>query len=334
MTVSRVVTGNGYVSSELRRKVERVIARLGYSPNRLARSLKGASTRTIGVLLPDLGNPFAADLAQGVEEVLLAQGYYPFVVIARGGSKREEAAIQGFIDHRVAGAVLATRCSSLDRDALAGIARKRFPVVVVGPEFGGEGIDHVIASYRRGGFEATGHLIAAGRRRIAFLGSSADEPRPLLRFQGYLDALGEHGLRAERSLAVAPEKVAPEKPVAWMSHHDGYECMNRLLDLSKPPDAVFARNDYAATGALRAMRERGVRVPDDIALVGFDNVVCAAYSSPPLTTVNQFSFEQGKKAADLLLQRIESTRRREPREERFPCELVVRESSTLKAMAA
>jgi LacI family transcriptional regulator len=327
MTVSRVVTGNGYVSSELRRKIERVIARIGYSPNRLARSLKGSSTRTIGVLLPDLGNPFSSDLASGIEEILLTRGYYPFVVSAGGG--REEAAVQGFIDHRVAGAVLATRCSSMDRAAVSDIARKRFPVVVVGPEFDGEDVDHVIAAYRRGGFEATEHLIASGRRRIAFIGSTLDNPHPVRRFQGYLDALKEYGLKPDRALA-----VQPSKPGAWNTHRDGYECMNQLLDLKKRPDAVFAGNDYAAAGALRAMRERGVSVPDDIAIVGFDNVACAAYSSPPLTTVNQFAREQGKRAAGLLTERIEATRRYQPGEELFQCELVVRESSALKAMAA
>ena len=329
MTVSRVVTGNGYVSTELRRKVERVVARLGYSPNRLARSLKGASTGTVGVLLPDLGNPFSADLARGIEEALLARGYYPFVVSAVMGSLREDAAIQAFIDHRVAGAVLATRSASLDREAIADLGRKRFPLVLVGPEFHEEGADQVIASYRRGGFEATEHLIKLGRKRIAFVGSSVRDPHPLLRFRGYLDALRQYGLRADPSLT-----VAPARPAAWSSHGDGYECMNRLLDLRKLPDAVFACNDYAATGALRALRERGVLVPDDIAIVGFDNVSSSAYCSPPLTTVNQFSFEQGKKAVSLLLERIESSSRRAPREELFACELVVRESSTLKALAA
>jgi DNA-binding LacI/PurR family transcriptional regulator len=329
MTVSRVVTGNGYVSSELRRKIERVIARIGYSPNRLARSLKGASTKTIGVLLPDLGNPFSADLASGIEEILLNSGYYPFVVSAGAGTGREEAGVQGFIDHRVAGAILATRCSTLDRAAISDIARKRFPVVVVGPEFDGEEVDHVIASYRRGGFEAAEHLIASGRRRIAFIGSTLDNRYPMRRFQGYLDALKEYGLKPDRTLA-----VQSAKPGSWGTHRDGYECMNQLLDLKKRPDAVFARNDYAAAGALRAMRERGVSVPDEIAIVGFDNVSSTAYSTPPLTTVNQFAWEQGKRAAGLLTERIDATRRYQPREELFTCELVVRESSALKAMAA
>jgi len=329
MTVSRVVTGSGYVSSELRRRVERVIARLGYSPNRLARSLKGAPTKTIGVLLPDLSNPFSTDLARGIEEVLLARGYCPFVVCAGVGKGLENAAIQAFIDHRVAGAVFATRSTALDRTTILEMTRKRFPVVVVGPEFEDEGIDHVIASYQRGGFEATAHLIEAGRRRIAFVGCTADDARPPLRFRGYLDALKEHGLTLNKSLTVAPEKSS-----AWSSHQDGYECMHRLMDLRKPPDAVFAQNDYAAMGALRALYERGVSVPEDIAIVGFDNVACGAFSAPPLTTVSHFGVDQGKSAGTLLLERIESGKPREPREERFACELVIRQSSAVAAMAA
>lgn len=329
MTVSRVVTGSGYVSSELRRRVERVIARLGYSPNRLARSLKGASTNTIGVLLPDLSNPFSTDLARGIEEVLLARGYCPFVVCAGVGKGLENSAIQAFIDHRVAGAVFAARSAALDRNTLVEMARKRFPVVVVGAEFEDEGIDHVVASYQRGGFEATSHLIESGRRRIAFIGSALNEARPPLRFRGYLDALNEYGMAPNKSLAVAPVQRS-----MWSSHQDGYECMHRLMELSEPPDAVFAQNDYAAMGALRALYERGVSVPEDIAIVGFDNVACGAYSAPPLTTVCHFGVDQGKTAGTLLLERIESGKTRNPREERFNCELIVRQSSAVTAMAA
>ena len=329
MTVSRVVTGSGYVSSELRRRVERVIAKLGYSPNRLARSLKGAPTKTIGVLLPDLSNPFSTDLARGIEQVLLARGYCPFVVCAGIGNGLENSAIQAFIDHRVAGAVFATRSPAMDRNTIIEMTRKRFPVVVVGPEFEDEGIDHVVASYRRGGFEATRHLINAGRKRIAFLGSTIEDEKPIQRFEGYLDALKEHGIAPNKALTVAPTERS-----TWSSHEDGYECMHRLLDLRKPPDAVFAQNDYAAMGALRALYERGVSVPEDVAIVGFDNVACGAYSAPPLSTVSHFGFEQGKRAGSLLMERIESEKKREPREERFECELVIRQSSALAALAA
>jgi DNA-binding LacI/PurR family transcriptional regulator len=329
MTVSRVVTGNGYVSSELRRRIERTIARLGYSPNRIARSLKGASTNTIGVLLTDFANPFAADLARGIEEVVVPRGYYPFVVSVGAAASREDAAIRGFIDHRVAGAVLATRGCSLDSNAVADISKKRFPVVLAGPEFQAGKVDHVVASYRRGGFEATEHLIAAGRRRIAFIGSDPNDPHPLLRVQGYLDALNKHGIAPDPSLM-----IGPSQPAAVVSHEHGYDYMNRLLSSGRAPDAVFARNDYVAAGALRAMHEKGVSVPDDIAIVGFDNVLCAAFSIPPLTSVNQFSFDQGRRAAALLLDRIDSTKRPEPREEVFNCELVVRQSSALQALAA
>ncbi|MDE3195849.1 MAG: LacI family DNA-binding transcriptional regulator [Acidobacteriota bacterium] len=329
MTVSRVVTGSGYVSSELRRRVERVIARLGYSPNRLARSLKGAPSKTIGVLLPDLSNPFSTDLARGIEQTLLERGYCPFVVCAGIGSGLESSAIQAFIDHRVAGAVFATRSPELDRNTILEMARKRFPVVVVGPEFEEEGIDHVVASYRNGGREATRHLIDSGRKRIAFLGSNLEDANPVPRFRGYLDALKEHGIAPNKTLTAAPARRS-----AWSTHEDGYECMHRLMDLRKPPDAVFAQNDYAAMGAMRALCERGVSVPDDIAIVGFDNVACGAYTAPPLSTVSHFGFEQGKRAGALLVERVESGKRREPREERFDCELIVRQSSAAAALAA
>jgi DNA-binding LacI/PurR family transcriptional regulator len=336
MTVSRVVNGNGYVSSTLKRKVERVLEKLDYSPNRLARSLKGTRNNVVGVLLPDMANPFSGELARGIEESLSTRGYYSFVISAGRGGQREKAAIEAFSDHRVEGAILAIRAPRSQRgspdkqDDVARFARDRFPIVVVGPEFADEKVDHVTAAYREGGFRATAHLIESGRRKIAYIGAEMKDRDKLFRFQGYLDALSEYGLEARPSMITGPSRSA-----GWCSDADGYQAMKRLLELSHPPDAVFTRNDYAAIGALRAMQEQGVQTPDDIAIVGFDNVSISAFSSPPLTTVDQHVFEQGKAAARLLMDRMDSARpRKHPFEEKFPCELVIRQSSAVRTRAA
>jgi len=337
MTVSRVVNGNGYVSSTLRRKVERVLEKLDYSPNRLARSLKGTRNNVVGVLLPDLANPFSVELARGIEEALSTRGYYSFVISAGRDGQREKAAIVVFSDHRVEGAILAIRAPRIGRAAagsadsdMARFARDRFPLVVVGPEFAGEGVDHVTARYRDGGFRATAHLIEAGRRRIAYIGAAPEDAGRLLRFQGYLDALAEYGHGIDTELVAGPSRAA-----GWCTDIDGYESMKRLLALKNRPDAVFTRNDVAAIGALRAMQEYGVKAPDDIAIAGFDNISISGFTSPSLTTVDQFGFEQGKAAGRLLLDRMESARpRRQPIEEELPCELVVRQSSTKRARVA
>jgi len=328
MTVSRVVNDNGYVSSTLRRKVERVLEKLQYSPNRLARSLKGTRNNVVGVLLPDLANPFSVELARGIEEALSSRGYYSFVISAAREAKREASAIDAFSDHRVEGVILAIRAPQANN--IARLGRERFPIVVIGPEFAEENVDHVTAAYRDGGFKATAHLIESGRRRIAYIGAALSDPEPLLRFQGYLDALKEFGIRRTPEIITGPSRQA-----GWCSDADGYERMKQLLALPSPPDAVFTRNDYAAIGALRAIHEHGVRTPDDIAIVGFDNVSISAFTSPALTTVDQHVFEQGKAAARLLMDRMEGARpRRQPFEEKFPCELVVRQSSAIQAAAA
>jgi DNA-binding LacI/PurR family transcriptional regulator len=337
MTVSRVVNGNGYVSSTLRRKVELVLEKLQYSPNRLARGLKGTRNNVVGVLLPDLANPFSVELARGIEDTLSARGYYSFVISAGGAGQREGSAIEAFSDHRVEGAILGMRAplrrgmkSEGTEADIARLARKRFPVVVVGPDFAGEGLDHVSAGYREGGFAATAHLIESGRKRIAYIGASLDDVQPLRRFEGYLDALKQYGL------AVSPQLVAgPARNAGWCSEAEGYASMKGLLKLAKRPDSVFTRNDCAAIGALRAVQEQGMKVPDDIAIIGFDNVSLSAFTSPALSTVDQFVFKQGQAAARLLLERMESTRRRRlPLEENFKCELVIRQSSGVKARAA
>jgi LacI family transcriptional regulator len=165
---------------------------------------------------------------------------------------------------------------------------------------------------------------------MAFIGGSPGNVKPLLRFQGYLDAIEQHGIGADDQLVIGPAHTT-----TWCSAEDGYLAMKCLLALPCPPDAVFASTDYAAIGALRAMHERGIRVPHDIAIVGFDNVSISSITSPALTTVDQFVFAQGKAAGRLLLERIESAApRRRAIEETFPCELVIRQSTTVHARVA
>jgi len=326
MTVSRVVNGSPYVSATLRRKVERILDRLDYSPNKLARSLKGNRTNIVGLLLPDLANPLSAELARGIEDSLAAHGYFSFVISAAPGAVREQSAIQAFSDHRVAGAILAVRSAEVD---MARLTRNRFPTVTIGPEFAAAEADNVSAAYRKGGGAATAHLIQSGRRRIAFIGAGFDDPKPPLRFRGYLDALSHHGIAVSEELIIAPSRAA-----GWCSDNDGYVAMQRLLALPCPPDAVFARNDHAAIGALRAMHEQGVKAPGDIAVAGFDNTSISSFTSPALTTVDPFVFKQGKAAVRLLLERVEGARPRQPLNETFPCELVIRQSTALKSRTA
>jgi DNA-binding LacI/PurR family transcriptional regulator len=325
MTVSRVLNGSGYVSAETREKVLAALRKMNYRPNGLARALKRQRTETVGLVLGDIANPFAAELSRGVREVLAARGYNLFICVSEQSAKEDLAAFDSLLDHRVDGLIVATRASKLGNDRLAEIVEAGTPVVAIGRDFRHPQADLVTADHLRGGYEAAQHLISLGHRRIGFIGVSLTSGLWLRRFQGYLEALREHGLPVEEEL-VAGGGASAEQP-GYATEEMGYEGMRQLLALREPPTAVFARNDFAAFGAMNAIKRAGLRIPQDIAIVGYDDVPLASHTSPPLTTVRQPTREQGRLAAELLLRRIES---REPvaREERiFACELVVREST-------
>jgi DNA-binding LacI/PurR family transcriptional regulator len=325
MTVSRVINDSDYVSKEMRERVQRAIDKLGYRPNALARSLRSRRTHVVGILLSDIANPFSAQLAGSIQQVLLEKGYTAFVSITES-VQGEQAALDAFFDHRVDGIVVATVETVAGNEALARIAKQGMPIVGVGRAISQPAVDRVTTDSWRGAYQAVEHLISLGHKRIGFLGASVLNAGRLRRFQGFADCLQENGLPLAKELIVGPEA---EFGPGYSTQADGYDGMKQLLSLSRPPTAVFARNDFTAIGAICAARDGGLTIPDDIALVGFDNVPLAAYASPPLTTVAQPTTEQGQKAALMLLERIGGLASREGREACFNCQLIVRES-TLK----
>ena len=327
MTVSRVINESGYVSEAMREKVMRVVKELNYHPNGLARSLKRQSTQVVGILLPDIVNPFSAELVRGIQEVLLSRGYASFICTSERSIEREQAGLRALFDHRVDGIVVATRETPTGNDWLRSLVERNLPVVMVGREFPHPLVDRVTADHEKGGYEATKHLIASGHKRIAFVGVSLASGAGLRRFQGYLAALRDHGLPILEELIAGPDSLSGP---GYSTQDDGYQCIKRLLALRKPPTAVFARNDFTAIGAMCALHDQGLAVPDDVSIVGFDNVPLAAYTSPPLTTVDQPTIEQGRQAASLLLERIEERREGRARDRveiNLNCHLILRQST-------
>jgi DNA-binding LacI/PurR family transcriptional regulator len=318
MTVSRVLNHQGKVNIETRE--------MSYRRNGLARGLKRQRTDTIGLVLGDIANPFAAELARGVREVLEKHGYTLFICISEHSAKEDVEAFDSLADHRADGIIVATRASRLGNEKLDSLITSGFPVSLIGRDFRHPQADLVTADNLKVGYEATRHLIQIGRQRIAFIGVSLTKNVALRRFRGYLEALEEHGLPVAEELIVGPQGANGQVP-GYSTEEIGYEGMTRLLALKERPTAIFARNDFTAVGALNAIKQAGLRVPEDIAVVGYDDIPLAAHTSPPLTTVRQPTREQGRIAAELLLRRIEAGQH-PPREERvFQCQLVIREST-------
>lgn len=326
MTVSRVVSGDGYVSEETREKVLKAIKELNYRRNGLARSLKRQFTETVGLVLGDISNPYSTELARAVRETLLEQGFNLFICISESGAKEDVIAFESLANHSVDGIIVATRSNEAGDRYLSDLVETNVPVVAIGRDLAHINIDFVSPDNLKGGFDATQHLIDLGHKRIAFIGANLRTGSNLKRLQGYIDALKQHGIPVdERLITGRSEGIADE--VGYSTEEIGFEGMKRLLSLPEPPTAVFARNDFTAIGAMRAINEAGLKIPSDIAIVGFDDIPLAARMSPSLTTVRQPMRAEGQIAAAMLLERITGKANISRRERILDCELIVRESS-------
>lgn len=321
MTASRALNRSGYVSDDVRERVTAAARALKYRPNMLARQLRGSRLLAVGIMLPDIANPFTAELMKGITPALRAAGYTGFIATAGRSVEDETAAIQAFVDHRIDGMLVATRGTQIGDEVLKDLAAGGVPLVTIGRPVAIPAVDCITADHYQGACDAVTHLIGLGHRRIGFIGASLAEAAQLRRYQGYAAALQAAGI-ALNSDYIVGTAAGP----AFATEEDGFHGLLALQKLKDAPTAIFARNDFTAIGALRAAHTLGLRVPQDLAIAGFDNIPIAAYQTPPLTTVEQPIVDQGRIAADLLLKRIESpTRRRHTVQ--LPCKLIIREST-------
>jgi DNA-binding LacI/PurR family transcriptional regulator len=221
---------------------------------------------------------------------------------------------------------VATRANDSGDEYLKSIVENNVPVVVIGRDFYHEQIDYISADNLHGGFEATQHLIDLGHRRIGFIGATLENEAKLKRLQGYLNALEKHRIEIDERLVTGRREVRTGVP-GYSTEKIGYEGMKRLLSLPNRPTAIFARNDFTAIGAMTAVKEAGLRIPQDVAIIGFDDIPLAVHMSPSLSTVRQPMRLQGQIAAELLLRRIESDEDLSREEKILNCELIIREST-------
>ncbi|MEV5707365.1 LacI family DNA-binding transcriptional regulator [Actinoallomurus sp. NPDC052274] len=285
--VSLVMRGSPHVSEARRQAVLKAARELGYRPNAVARSLVEGRTRLIGALVADLHNPFFAEFLDGLQESLHGAGLRMLVGSGRWDPQFEAEAVEAFLEMRVDGLVLL----SVVPETLTDTA-KNVPVVVVG-ERDIEGVDIVVDDDELGGRLAIDHLVELGHRRIAHI-EGAPSTTAHYRRAGYEHAMRRHGL--EDRIVVEPGDFTEE---------GGYRAAHKLLDHPEPPTAIFAPNDLVATGVLSAADERGLSVPNDISIVGYDNTHLAAIRHIALTSVDQPRRDMGRVAAERLCARID-----------------------------
>jgi DNA-binding LacI/PurR family transcriptional regulator len=317
-TVSRVVNGSSKVSPEALAAVTTAIKELGYVPNRAARTLVTRRTDTLVLIMHEridtvFEDPFFANVLRGVNAALAITDLQLVLIHARGDQQRERA-IRYVCNGHVDGALLISMHG--DDPMPFAIMAADIPMVVMGRPLSGQRADYVDADNAGGGRSAVKHLVARGRRCLATVAGPLDMSAGVDRLRGYIEATRAGGIRA------AASRVA----YGDFTEAAGYRGVKHLLGQTPTIDGVFAASDLMAMGALRALRELGRRVPDDVAVVGFDDAPLAKFADPPLTTVRQPVELLGKEMVRLLLQRL-SDRHGEPQTVILPTELVVRSSA-------
>lgn len=320
-TVSNVVNKFPHVSADVVARVTQAIEELGYTPSHAARSLRLGRSGLLQLVVPELDVPYFAELARGVVKCAEERGYGVMVRQTLGDREREREALEGPAAEHAEGTILSAVGPVED---LLPVGRGRPPVVLIGELTGMGLVDHIGIDDTAAAAEATAHLVATGRRRVAFIGADpADSLRMAeLRLRGYQQGLRAAGLPFDERLVVRTR-----------SYHrrDGEEAMAALLELDEPPDGVFCATDLLALGALRAVRASGRSVPADVAVVGFDGLEEGEYSAPTLSTVAPDKAEIARAAVETLLARIAARAGSEPepspQDLPIAFELVVRESS-------
>jgi len=317
-TVSNVVNGNyARVGAKTRTKVLAALEELNYHPNMAARHLRKARIGVVALAIPELSNPYFADIGDAIVAAAKMHSYTVLLDYTGGERENESLVINGLRPHLIDGAILDPQALEME-DIQPN--RVGIPIVLLGERLFGAPCDHVVIDNVAAAHLATTHLLTTGRRRIAAIGVR-DESQcetPSLRLQGFEQAMQEAG-----------QEIDPHLLIAGGGWHrsDGVQAMRHLLALDTPPDAIFCFNDLLALGAMSVLHEVGRRIPEDIAVVGFDDIEDGRYATPALTTIAPDKEEIGRLAISLLIERIQGIRTGHPERVDAPFSLHIRTST-------
>src|SRR5689334_22374752 len=313
-TVSHVINNTRVVTQETRERVLAAMVALDYRPNALARSLRQGKTNTIGLVLPDSANPFFAEISRSIEDEAFKKGYSVFLCNTELDTQRELFYVDVLSKKQVDGIIFVA--AGDQADSLDFLLRQGMPVVMIDRDLPNVEVDAVLTDHQLGGFLATQHLIELGHRLIACIAGPSSITPSAERITGYRKALEQAGLPFDESMLIRGDYHA----------ESGMEITQSILQMDPRPTAIFALNDLMALGALRAASEANCSVPKDLAVVGYDDLELARFTSPPLTTIAQPKREIGAQALTLLVDRI-SQKTRPPNRVVLPPELIVRGST-------
>jgi LacI family transcriptional regulator len=314
MTVSRVINGSGYTSPESRARVNRAIAELGYMPNVLARQLRSRRTKTLALVMTDIANPFFTTIARGVEDAARPKGYAVMFCNTDESVDEELDYVRVLIQRRVDGVLLVPASDS--SGSLELLKANGLPAVVLDRRLRSGAVDAVRADSEGGAYLAARHLLDLGHREIAVLVGPESVSTSADRVSGYRRAMLEAGIDPDTQQILFGQ----------YTEASGHEMTGRLIAAHSRPTAIFAGNNFIAFGAIQALREAGLEIPDDISIVVFDDLP-QGWVMPFLTVIAQPAYEIGRLAAEMMIERLEADQPLEQRTIVLPCELITRRSS-------
>ncbi len=311
-TVSLALNNDPRVKESTRRRVLEVAQGLQYRPNGIARDLKARRTDTVCILLHDLGGPFYSELIRGVQDVATSNKYNT-IASGTGGGQIGSAAVRLLSERRVDGAIILA--PDVDDETIIHAAGKDLPIVVLDRSLLVENVYSVLVDNERGGYEVTRHLLNLGYRNIVFVSGPSDSLDSELRYRGYEMAMNEFQTQKSKRFDYC----------GHFTEEGGYSIGRLLSAMGTLPDAIFSANDEMAIGIMKSFVEIGIRIPEDVAIVGFDNIPISEYVHPSLTTVRQPMYDMGAVAAQILFQAMNGNSELQP--VLLPTELIVRNSS-------
>jgi len=291
-TVSYVLNGKRKISQDTRNRVLNAVKELDYQPNLAASGLRTKRSRTIGILLPDISNAFFADLVYGIETKANRYGYYTIICNTGNENFNEKRYLEALIARNIDGLIYITVGNTIRP---MNSKTNNIPVVAVDRMIGGQ-CSFVSLNNEKGGYLATNHLIEKGRKKIAIFSGPLKINTCLDRLVGYKNALRDNGIPYNENYLVETS----------LSQTGGYQAAKELLERKVAFDSVFAANDLMAMGCIRALYEQGMVVPDDVSVVGYDDIMSAEIFIPALTTIRQPRFEMGERVVDILIEQIKN----------------------------
>ncbi|NUK30206.1 LacI family DNA-binding transcriptional regulator [Parageobacillus sp. VR-IP] len=313
-TVSRVINNTGRISEKTRKKVLKVMEELHYQPSMVASALTGKRTRTIGLIIPDVANPFFSEIARKVEDRGRELGFNVLMCNTDNNAETEEMYLSLLKQKSVDGIIIGT--TTKNYTVLNQLLQEKFPLAFIAQDIPELAINVVRVDDFLGGYQAVSHLVSLGHKRIAIMLGNLSRTSDKYRLQAYRQVLEENGLKYEEKWIVCTD----------YSLKDGKRAALELLQSSPRPTAIFACFDSLAIGVYQAAKELGLHIPNDLSVVGFDNTILSTIVDPPLTTVAQPIDEMGRQVVDLLIDEIEGNNGTKQRII-LPPELIIRQST-------